>query len=391
MYPGEFVVNEGLFESHTHTRFHISREVKGEDLRTSPEDASRVPLHQQIFETAMRLQIEGFAHGNHMPNLFDPSTGKSDPIIIPGQVYRHTQALIKARPAGSTYQPYPVVQLYDWSTVPMIAEAHALGCKIAKGYMPGVTHSGYEITDFFTNRMMAILERMAKIGMALSLHLGIPSLTGNPFEETRMCIEMFKELVKATENFGDDGLKIIAEHLPDWETLEAVLSQPDRVGGTLTIHHLTTDASLFWADEIINAFYMCKPVLGYEDDRQAMIRALRDPLSRRRLWLGTDNAPHTEEVKCTTGSPGIWMPSRVALSLLISLFEKKRLSRRALIEFSCLNGPRFLGIPVPMNPLVFRREPFIVPDFYPIGDTGQKFIPLHAGQSCEWQFERVPA
>lgn len=391
MYADQWVLQEGLFDGHTHTRYHISRNEKTVRHHSSEASAAKEEAHRQLFLMAMRHQAEAFAHGIHMPNLREPSKGDPDPILFPSQVRRHNEAMLAALPEGCDYIPYSAVQLYDYSTSPMIAQASVYRCRVLKAYMPGVTNSGYEVTDFFTNRILGVLEKAAKVNMVLSLHLGRPS--HDLFEETRLCCELLRELVRATRKFGEKGLKIVVEHIPDWETLEAVLRLPLRVGGTLTIPHLTGDASLFWdrvLGKIINPFAFAKPVMNHADDRRAMIEALRDPKTRRRLWLGTDNAPHPASAKLADKpSPGIWMPSRVIISKLITLFEKKRLPCYALTEFACLNGPAFYDLSVPRRPLRFRRDAFEIPDRYPIGDTGEWLVPFGAGEECQWQFERV--
>ena len=373
------------FNAHTHSRGHVPQtKPKACALKLTGEAETKMCLQQALFQKVVRLHAEGFWGGIHMPNLFDPYNGEADPIITPWQVYRYRRAITGALPAGSSYRPYPAIQLYDWTTTPMLKEAKALDSLVAKAYMAGVTYSGYALTNLFSNRTLDNLKTMAQIGMPLSLHLGMPS--DDLFKETRLGLDMLKELVRVTASFGPKGLKIILEHVPDWETLEALLALPDRVGGTFTVHHLTTDAERFWSNgHLIDPFFLCKPVLGFEDDRAAMIEALRRPRTRRRLWLGLDDAPHPKSAKLAKQSPGIWMPSRVAISLLIELFEANGLSLEALNEFACFNGPTFYGIKVPVRRMTLQREPFMVPDHFWVGDTGEQLIPLHAGQMCQWQ------
>ena len=87
----------------------------------------------------------------------------------------------------------------------------------------------------------------------------------------------------------------------------------------------------------------CLPILKTEEDRQALLGALRSGCER--LFLGTDSAPHAVGRKQSAcGCAGVFN-AHAAIELYAEAFEEAG-ALDQLEAFCSLNGPRFYGIEV---------------------------------------------
>lgn len=107
-------------------------------------------------------------------------------------------------------------------------------------------------------------------------------------------------------------LKIIMEHITTKQGVEFVLNGGENIGGTITPQHLlynrnsrslspTLIISLGICSLLdllvggLKPHFYCLPILKREEHRQALLKAVQSGC--KRLFLGTDSAPHARENK----------------------------------------------------------------------------------------------
>ena len=113
-------------------------------------------------------------------------------------------------------------------------------------------------------------------------------------------------------------------------------------------------------------------------------RALHDAVvsGSRKFFLGTDSAPHLRHTKETAcGCAGCYS-SHAAIELYAEVFEALGILDK-LEAFASFNGADFYGLPRNSDTITLVREPWSVPDSYPVAE-GQ-VVPLKAGEVVRWR------
>jgi dihydroorotase len=297
------------------------------------------------------------------------------------------------------------IQVHMGTTPDMIADAFTEGgrrykvppsVRLAKCYLEKVTNSpiGISEEDVLSDYMMSNFEELAKWGMILSVHPEVFRGDGELF----CCEEAFIPILEKLSRRLPE-LTISVEHISKRVLLEAVLAL-DNVVGSFTIHHLVGDIADFWRDGVVyDPFNFCRSVLRSFEDRLALLAAIADPVKRRKLFLGLDDAPHLRSTKLEKGSPGIWVPAPFAPLLLLEVCEEHEIPLEAVIDVACLNGPRIYGLTVPDREVRFKRSDIVIPDLYPIGGGAPIYgkipnetngvVPYKPGHVCKWQIVPV--
>jgi len=101
----------------------------------------------------------------------------------------------------------------------------------------------------------------------------------------------------------------------------------------------------------------------------------------KKFFLGTDSAPHTQSAKeSACGCAGIYT-AHAAIELYAEAFETAgKLDK--LEAFASFYGADFYGLPRNTGTITLERNPWRVPDDYPLGN--EKLIPLRAGSELSW-------
>jgi len=270
-----------------------------------------------------------FARALVMPNTIPP-------IDRPERLLAYKAEIeIAAGPRFSPLMAFKIMPGMDAVTVEALKKA---GCFAGKYYPAGATTNSQDgITG--PGAVREALLAMETFGLPLSIHAELPEAF--VLEREAAFLPMIEKLC------GDyPRLKIVVEHLSCASTVEFLRSLPERVGATVTVHHL-----LFCLDDLmgegLNPHMFCKPVVKTPKDRQALADAVLsgDP----RIFFGSDSAPHPREKKegpfIAGGpyAPGGVFSAPVALPLLAEFFDRAgRLSR--LEDFTATFGARFYGI-----------------------------------------------
>ena len=305
-----------------------------------------------------------------MPNLRPPVT-----TVDAAAAYR--DRILAARPVGSSFEPLMTLYLTDTTSPEEIAKAKASGfVKAVKLYPAGATtNSDAGVTAI--EKTTPALAEMAAQGLPLLVHGEVTDSQIDLFDREAVFIE--RVLKPLLDKFPD--LRVVFEHITTADAAAFVRSAGDRVGATITAHHLLYNRNAIFQGGV-RPHYYCLPVLKREKHREALVEAATSGSTL--FFLGTDSAPHarlTKEAAC--GCAGCYTAD-VALEMYATAFETAG-SLDKLEGFASLHGPAFYGLPINERKVVLRRKETTVPASYPYvnGDT---LVPLEAGNTLAWTF-----
>ncbi|MCO6412151.1 MAG: dihydroorotase [Thiogranum sp.] len=303
-----------------------------------------------------------------MPNL-------KSPVTTTDAARDYRERILAALPAGSRFQPLMTLYLTDNTSADEIRKAAASDFVYAVKLYPAgaTTNSASGVTDIA--RTWAALDAMQDAGLPLLVHGEVTAPDVDVFDREAVFIERILEPL--TKRFA--RLKIVLEHITTRQGVEFVMNGPDNIAGTLTAHHLLMNRNAMFAGGIRPHHY-CLPVLKREQHRQALLEAATS--GNPRLFLGTDSAPHARNAKeSACGCAGLYT-AHAAIELYAEAFEQAGALDR-LEAFASINGADFYGLPYNEERITLVREPWQVPDSYPLGD--QVVVPMRAGEQIQWQ------
>ncbi|HSH28451.1 MAG TPA: hypothetical protein VK971_00985, partial [Thiohalobacter sp.] len=132
----------------------------------------------------------------------------------------------------------------------------------------------------------------------------------------------------------------------------------------------------------IRPHYYCLPVLKRETHREALIAAATS--GSPKFFLGTDSAPHPQHAKeSACGCAGLYT-AHAAIELYAEAFEQAGALDK-LEGFASHHGADFYGLPRNPDTITLVRQPWTVPESYPLADA--KVIPLRAGDEIVWRLQ----
>ena len=311
-----------------------------------------------------------FARAIVMPNLRPPVT-----TVEAATAYR--ERILAARPAGSSFEPLMTLYLTDTTRPEEIAKAKTAGfVKAVKLYPAGATtNSDAGVTAI--EKTYPALAEMAAQGLPLLVHGEVTESSIDLFDREAVFIE--RVLKPLLNKFPD--LRVVFEHITTADAAAFVRSAGNRVGATITAHHLLYNRNAIFQGGV-RPHYYCLPVLKRETHREALVEAATSGSTQ--FFLGTDSAPHeklTKEAAC--GCAGCYTAD-VALEMYATAFDQVGALDK-LEGFASLHGPAFYGLPANERKVRLRRAESVVPMSYPYvnGDT---LVPLEAGNKLPWSF-----
>ncbi|WP_165215804.1 dihydroorotase [Affinirhizobium pseudoryzae] len=283
-----------------------------------------------------------------MPNLVPPVVTTED-----AKAYR--ERIMAAVPAGDRFEPLMTLYLTEHTQADDVEEGKKSGLITAvKLYPAGATtnsHGGVRDLD----KVMPVLERMAKIGLTLCVHGEVTTPEVDIFDREAVFIEEKLEVIR--RRLPD--LKVTMEHVTTKEGVDYILGADRNLAGSITTHHLIINRNDILVGGI-RPHYYCLPVAKREHHRQALRKAATS--GDARFFLGTDSAPHVDPLKeCACGCAGIYT-SINTMSCLAHVFEEENALER-LEAFTSLNGPAWYGLPAndEMMTLEKREEAVVYP------------------------------
>ncbi|MCR9146390.1 MAG: dihydroorotase [Rhodobacteraceae bacterium] len=281
-----------------------------------------------------------FARAIIMPNLVPP-------VVTSGDAAAYRDRILAALPTGMDFTPLMTLYLTEQTDPDDVAHAHASGLITAVKLYPAgaTTNSTSGVRDF--DKVRAVLDRMAEIGLPLCVHGEVTDAEIDIFDREAVFIDrVLDPLRRATP-----GLRVIMEHTTTRDGVEYVKANDSGLAATITTHHLIINRNDILAGGI-RPHYYCLPVAKREEHRLALREAATsgDP----RFFLGTDSAPHTDPNKeSACGCAGCFTATNT-LSILAETFEQEG-ALAHLEGFVSRNGPGFYGLPVNSETLTLTR------------------------------------
>lgn len=303
-----------------------------------------------------------------MPNLRPPVT-----TVAAAEAYR--RRILAALPAGLKFEPLMTIYLTDNTSPDEIRRARSSGfVHAAKLYPAGATtNSDAGVTAI--EKVYPVLEAMEACGLVLCVHGEVTHADVDVFDRERVFVD--RTLAPLAARFPD--LRIVLEHITTEEAAQFVIAGNERMGATITAHHLLLNRNAIFAGGIRPHHY-CLPVLKRERHREALLRAATS--GNPKFFLGTDSAPHarsTKEAAC--GCAGCYT-AHAAIELYAEAFDQAGALDR-LEAFASFHGADFYGLPRNRDTITLRRAPWTVPDAQAYLD-GDPLVALRAGEPVAW-------
>ncbi|MGE7370707.1 dihydroorotase [Neorhizobium sp. NPDC001467] len=282
-----------------------------------------------------------FARAIIMPNLVPPVVTVED-----AKAYR--ARIMEALPAGDRFEPLMTLYLTEHTDPDDVEAGKASGLIHAvKLYPAGATtnsHGGVRDLD----KVMPVLERMAKIGLPLCVHGEVTTPEVDIFDREAVFIDTVLDPLR--KRLPD--LKVTMEHVTTSDGIDYILSAENNLAGSITTHHLIINRNAILVGGI-RPHYYCLPVAKRESHRLALRAAATSGDSR--FFLGTDSAPHVDPLKeCGCGCAGIYT-SINTMSCLAHVFEEEDALDR-LEAFTSLNGPAWYGLAPNEDRITLERQ-----------------------------------
>lgn len=265
-----------------------------------------------------------------MPNLVPP-------VVTGADAAAYRDRILAALPEGADFRPLMTLYLTEETEGADVLRAHAEGLIAAVKLYPAgaTTNSAGGVRDF--DRVRPVLEQMAAAGIPLCVHGEVTRAEVDIFDREAVFIDEVLEPLRRKV----PGLRVVMEHITTAEAAAYVAAGDETLAATITVHHLMLDRNAMLAGGI-RPHYYCLPVLKRGTHRAALLQLATS--GARRVFLGTDSAPHTTAAKeAACGCAGCFT-APVALSCLAHVFEDAGALDR-LEAFVSLNGPRFYSLP----------------------------------------------
>jgi dihydroorotase len=313
-----------------------------------------------------------FARAIIMPNLVPP-------VVTANQARAYRDRILAALPEGALFEPLMTLYLTEDTDPSDVAAAAASGLvKAVKLYPAGATtnsHGG--VRDLA--KVMAVLEKMADIGLPLCVHGEVTTPEVDIFDREAVFIDTVLDPLRRSL----PGLRVVMEHVTTEEGVAYIRAGGATIGATITTHHLIINRNHILVGGI-KPHYYCLPVAKREKHRLALRAAATS--GDAHFFLGTDSAPHVDALKeHACGCAGCFTATNT-MPLLAHVFEEEDALPR-LEAFASLNGPAFYRLPV--NAATLRLVKSDAPQAFPekiASDTGPVTV-FNPGYPVFWRVE----
>ena len=284
-----------------------------------------------------------------MPNLVPP-------VIVPEQAALYRQRILEAVPDSHDFEPLMTLYLTESTRPDDVSSGASSGLiKAVKLYPAGATtNSDSGVRDMET--VMPVFEKMAEIGLPLSVHGEVTGDDVDIFDREAVFIDTVLDPLRRRL----PELRIVMEHVTTAAGVDYVMASDNNLAATITTHHLIVNRNAILAGGI-RPHYYCLPVAKREKHRLALRAAAISGDSR--FFLGTDSAPHCDGAKeSACGCAGMFT-SPNTLGCLATVFEQED-KLINLESFVSLNGPKFYRLsPNSSKVRLFKTQvPFRFPE-----------------------------
>ena len=343
-----------------------------ETLTITQPDDWHVHLRQgDILANVIAHTADCFGRAMVMPNL-------SPPVVTAAQALKYQAEIMAALPDETEFRPLMSLYLTDNTRKSDVIEAGGLAQIVGfKLYPAGATtNSDSGVTRI--DRIMPVLETMAKHGLVLQVHAEVTDPHVDIFDREA---EFIEQVLDPLHRQIPD-LRIILEHVTTADGVGFVQQAGDNIAATITVHHLMFNRNEIFRGGIRPHAY-CLPVLKREHHRLALRKAATS--GDKSFFLGTDSAPHTRQAKETgCGCAGIYS-AHAAMALYTEVFTGMQALDR-LEGFASHYGADFYGLRRNSGKITLQRKTWMVPAAY-AGDQQSEIVPLQAGEVISWSIQ----
>lgn len=295
-----------------------------------------------------------------MPNTLPP-------VADAEALGRYRDEILLGVAAEGGFSPLMTFKILPGIGEETVRSCAAAGALAGKYYPAGATTNSADGPSN-PDSVVAVLDTMEEADLVLSIHGEEPEAPSME-RETAFLATVERILARWP------GLRVVLEHLSTKDAVDFVAAGPERLGATITAHHL-----LFTIDDMLgaglNPHLFCKPILKSAADREALRRAAFSGSAK--FFFGSDSAPHGRAAKESASAPGGVYSAPTAIPALLGLFESAG-DLAALLPFVAGNGARFYRLPLPSGTLRLRREPWRVPAEI------DGVVPMCAGAVLNWR------
>jgi dihydroorotase len=298
-------------------------------------------------------------------------------VVTVAQANAYRDRILKALPAGSTFDPLMTLYLTDNTSAEEIVKlAESQHVHAVKLYPAGATtNSDAGVSDL--KKAAPALEAMQRCGVPLLIHGEVTDQEVDLFDRETMFIDTVLQPLR--KDFP--ALRVVFEHITTERAAHYVRDADEGIAATITAQHLLYNRNAIFKGGVRPHWY-CLPVLKREKHRAALLAAAVSGNSR--YFLGTDSAPHAQKLKeHAAGCAGCYTAPH-AMELYAAAFEMAgKLDK--LEGFASFFGPDFYKLPRNTKTVVLRRAPWQIPDSLPF--PGDAIIPLAAGEQLNWRLQ----
>jgi dihydroorotase len=337
---------------------------------TQPDDWHLHLRDGEALQAVVQASAAQFARAVVMPNL-------KPPVVTVAQANAYRDRILKALPAGSTFEPLMTLYLTDNTSADEIAKlSESQHVHAVKLYPAGATtNSDAGVSDL--KKAAPALEAMQRHGVPLLIHGEVTDQEVDLFDREAMFIDTVLQPLR--KDFP--ALRVVFEHITTEQAAQYVRDADDGIAATITAQHLLYNRNAIFKGGVRPHWY-CLPVLKREKHRAALLAAAVSGNSR--YFLGTDSAPHAQRLKeHAAGCAGCYTAPH-AMELYAAAFEMAgKLDK--LEGFASLFGPDFYKLPRNSKKVVLRRVPWQIPDSLPF--PGDAIVPLAAGEQLNWRLQ----
>lgn len=273
------------------------------------------------------------------------------------------------------FQALYTFKIYKNQTRKDVLSIKQIGAIAGKLYPQGATtHAEDGVSR--VDDIVEVCEALTEYNMVLCIHGETP--TAFVMDRERVFLETLDDI-----RHRFPALKIVLEHITTKEAVDYVLqADSDFLAATITTHHL-----LFTLDELLGGFLnphmFCKPILKTPKDLVAIQEAVLS--CNKRLFLGTDSAPHIKMHKeCDSGCAGIFS-APVTMSLITEFFYNHATRWNEgdwvthMEHFCSRFGADFYTLTYNRSHIEIEQKEWVVPQEI------HGVVPLCAGHTLGWQ------
>lgn len=313
-----------------------------------------------------------FARAIIMPNLVPP-------VVTAADASAYRDRILAALPPGMGFEPLMTLYLTEGTNPADVAAAAASGLvKAVKLYPAGATTNSHGGVRDLT-KVMAVLEKMAEIGLPLCTHGEVVDPEVDIFDREAVFIDTVLDPLRRRL----PELRLVMEHITTEEGVAYAVAGGPNLAATITTHHLIINRNHILVGGI-KPHYYCLPVAKREKHRLALRAAATS--GRGCFFLGTDSAPHVDALKeHACGCAGCFTATNT-MPLLAHVFEEEAALDR-LEAFASLNGPAFYRLPANEARLRLVKRP--EPQEFPakiITEAGPVTV-FNPGFPVQWQVD----